>query len=535
MTATAALPGTLGPDLRDDGETAMLPGLPAEEVARRLARAGRREEVGQRVLAFYLVEMDERRLYQATGHGSTAHYAEARLDLDRRRTSELLRVGRVLLELTEVDRAFCAGRLGWGKVLVLARVAVAQHEEAWLERALALDLRALAALARRSRPGGPPRQPGDTKGLPQIRFGVSARVGVLLQAKLEQAQAKLAEEVGRPVGVADLLEALVSDFLASEADGTVPGRRRVDASLYRVVLQPEEGGAHLLVETEDGPLPVEAPEAVRCDADTLRSEGEAHLALDVKTPPALRRRVLTRDGGRCRACASRHGLMVHHLEHRAAGGRTSPENLLSLCTRCHGLVHEGLLVVEGATAGEARFVSAARAPLAQAPEARAAIAPPEGRPALAVVSLAQVPAVVDTRWWRRHAHLFRDPPHGAGLRFEAGTPRPEPEVEPEPEPVPTRRRPSRAWWARPSAWSASRPWRGARWRAAGRSRTRCWPGPPAPARRCWPAAWPAAWGAAPWRSRGRWRATAPPGCACWPRCRRTACCSSTRPTRCPGR
>ncbi len=410
-------------------ETEMKAGLPAEEVRCRLARASRREETGQRVLAFYLVEMDGRRLYQASGHGGTEQYAELRLGIDRRRTAELLRVGRKLLELAEVDRAFCAGRIGWAKVLVLARVASPPHEAAWLERALALDCRSLAALARRSKEGGPPRKPGDSKGLPEIRFPVAASLGVLAHAKLERAQARLADELGRPVVVADLLEALADDFLASEADGSTPGRRRVDASLYRVIVEEERAaggnvggpGGSLLVETPDGPLPIETPEAVRCDAEALHVAGEAHVELDVKTPPALRRKVLSRDGGRCRSCLSRHGLMVHHLEFRSEGGRTSPENLITLCTRCHGLVHEGLLRMEGSSAGEARFVDGVGRALEgvepgevlEAPERQAVEEAP-------VVTLAQVPEVVDAGWWRRHAHLFRDRGDSAGLRFEAG-------------------------------------------------------------------------------------------------------------------
>ena len=90
----------------------MRPGLSAEEVQRRLAGAARREDTGLRVTAFYLVEMDARRLYQVTGHASTVHYAEKRLGFDRRRTAELLRVGRKLLDLRLVDGAFCDGRLG---------------------------------------------------------------------------------------------------------------------------------------------------------------------------------------------------------------------------------------------------------------------------------------------------------------------------------------------------------------------------------------------------------------------------------------
>ncbi len=94
--------------------TEMRPGLTADEVCRRLARAARHEETGRRVLAFYLVEMDERRLYQATGHGSTAHYAEARLGLIDGASRSSVRVGAEVLELREArSRAFSA-RGAWG-------------------------------------------------------------------------------------------------------------------------------------------------------------------------------------------------------------------------------------------------------------------------------------------------------------------------------------------------------------------------------------------------------------------------------------
>ncbi len=407
-------------------ETAMLPGLPTEEVVRRLSQAVRREETWQRVLAFYLVEMEVRRLYQCLGHGSTVHYAEVRLGVDRRRTAELLRVGHKLLELAEVDRAFCAGKIGWAKVLVLARVASPQHEAAWLERALTLDCRALAGLARRSREGGPPRKAGDGKGLPEIRFPVTASLGVLAHAKLDRAQAKLAAELNRAVGIADVLEALVDDFLGSEADGSVPGRQRIQASLYRLVLTGGQAEGPLLAETEDGPLPVVEAEALRCDAERLRLEEGAHVELEVKTPPALRRQVLARDGTQCRSCRSRHGLMVHHMEFRSEGGRTSPENLITLCMRCHGLVHEGLLLLEGATAAEARFVDALHRPLEGVEQGQAFDPPVSAGPASRdvvpeVVTLERVPEVVDAAWWREHAHLFRDRGEAGGLRFEAGT------------------------------------------------------------------------------------------------------------------
>jgi Holliday junction DNA helicase RuvB len=428
----------------------MRAGLGGDEVRRRLARAARHEETGRRVLAFYLVEMDARRLYQSTGHGSTAHYAEARLGLDRRRVAELLRVGTRLLELREVDRAFCEGRLGWAKVLVVARMAAPEHESAWLERALALDARALSLLAARSREGGPPRAAGDEKGLPEVRFPVSASVSALVYAKLERAQRRLGAELGREVDVAGLLDTLLDEFLATEPDGSVPGRRRVDASAYRVeLLESRRRGDPLLVATEDGPVPIDgggagregaASESVRCDAGVRNHHVPAsgvpgrpdhdHRARDVKTPPRMRRRVLERDGRRCRSCRSRWSLMVHHVEFRSHGGRTLVENLVTLCSRCHGLVHAGLLVIEGASVGAARFVDAAGRSLSDADQVaevgRAVLTPPvrdEGRaPSEGLVTLASVPADVDAAWWRRHAPLVRDRGENGSLRFEAGPP-----------------------------------------------------------------------------------------------------------------
>jgi hypothetical protein len=351
----------------------MKEGLPSAEVRRLLGLAARRHDAGARQLAFYLVEMEARRLHQETGHDSTAFYAEARLGLDRRRTSELLRIGRLLLELGDVDRAFCDARLSWSKVLILASVITPKHEAEWLERALALDCRALAALARTSKPGGPPRKPGNRKGLPEIRFPLGIKVGAVERALVEQAQAKLAAELDRQVPLHELLLTLCSDFLTSEADGSVPGRRRVDSSLYRVILRNEGTAAEpsLVVDTDEGALPVESQEALLCDVEGLSCHGEGHghdhsdghVAIDVTTPPELRRMVLLRDGVRCRACRSRRELMAHHIEYRAAGGPTTPENLIALCSRCHGLVHTSLLVLQGETADAVRFADRSGAPL----------------------------------------------------------------------------------------------------------------------------------------------------------------------------
>ncbi len=66
-------------------------------------------------------------------------------------------------------------------------------------------------------------------------------------------------------------------------------------------------------------------------------------------PTALRKKVLLRDGCTCQApgCGKKVYLSVHHLIAFAICGIHNISSMVTLCTGCHALVHEGKLSVEG--------------------------------------------------------------------------------------------------------------------------------------------------------------------------------------------
>jgi 5-methylcytosine-specific restriction endonuclease McrA len=68
---------------------------------------------------------------------------------------------------------------------------------------------------------------------------------------------------------------------------------------------------------------------------------QPRLRLDLELYDRLREQVLRRDGWRCQSCGARSNLEVHHKESRSQGGDDSEENLITLCARCHSLVHRG--------------------------------------------------------------------------------------------------------------------------------------------------------------------------------------------------
>jgi HNH endonuclease len=51
--------------------------------------------------------------------------------------------------------------------------------------------------------------------------------------------------------------------------------------------------------------------------------------------------VRARDKHRCARCAETRGLSVHHIVRPVHGGGDEMQNLVTLCSRCHGLQHRG--------------------------------------------------------------------------------------------------------------------------------------------------------------------------------------------------
>ncbi len=60
----------------------------------------------------------------------------------------------------------------------------------------------------------------------------------------------------------------------------------------------------------------------------------------------LMKRVLERDGWRCRECGSLENLQIHHKTRRSQQGDDALDNLVTLCAHCHMGQH-GQLCFEG--------------------------------------------------------------------------------------------------------------------------------------------------------------------------------------------
>jgi Holliday junction DNA helicase RuvB len=466
----------------------LIRGLGPDPLAARLRAPVRTTGFGHRELSFYLADMDARGIHQYFGFAKAAQYAEEKLDLGRRTALELIAVGHALEELPKIDAAFFEERISWSRVRLLARVARPAVEDAWLEAALTMRWHELETAVATSEPGRAPRK--DGLGLPSVRFKFRASLSLTDYEVVEMARQKASDERGSEMDDASFLLLAAKTLLSTSVEGVPEGRKPVDDSLYRLSVTQCPTCRNCALQTSDGSVPLPAAEAERiaCDAGRERtddgvggrarpetaphdpsssadgapqpsSSSAANAALGedlaLPTPEWLRKKVLRRDGRRCRACRSRDSLNVHHIVWRSQGGATHAANLLTMCADCHALIHDGLLHLEGATSAEVKFVDRRGEPFGPRP---AAVAPsirsasdaaveapvdaasadatraeahravgsagddaiPHGAPTPLRVTFAALPASVDAAWFARHAQLFRWNERKGEMLFEPG-------------------------------------------------------------------------------------------------------------------
>ena len=360
-----------------------------------------------------VAEFDRREGWAQYGMASCAQWLSWQCSIGRVAATEKVRTARALESLPKISVAFGEGRLSYSKVRALTRVATVETEETLLHIALngtaALVERTVRGFRRVKRDLERDEAEAlhdqrhllcwrESDGSVTLQARLTPEVGELLFKALDAAQAQLEErseeavKTEPPIPVdgsvsaetpspsfgqrrADAFEQIVQQFLAG-------GGSRSTAPAHEVVVHiahdalcdvPESGGALF----DNGrPVAVETARRLGCDGALVGvlegAKGEP-LAVGRRTravPPAIRRALRVRDGG-CRfpGCDRSRYVQAHHIKHWADGGETSLDNLVTLCSFHHRLVHEGGYGVR-VDEGEIRFMRPDGGVIAPAGKAR---------------------------------------------------------------------------------------------------------------------------------------------------------------------
>lgn len=337
------------------------------EVADAIAQLGSALSAVHREVLALVALADERGDWREDGAGSMAGWLSARLGLGSDTAAEWVRVAHALESLPACGRAYAEGRLAWDQVRPLTEFATSARDAELAAEAAGCSAAHLEARARRA------RRVSRTEAERQerrrfLRMWQSEREGFRLAARLPAADgAVVAAALHRIAEEGDPSEPL-SERLATAMSELASGRLAGDPDADRacVVVHVDasalagEGRAQL---DGDQPVAAEVAQRLACDCRVeVVAEGPDGVLVGVgrarRTIPAwLWRLVKRRDGGRCRfpGCSHRRWLAGHHVVWWSRGGRTDLDNLITICGRCHKLLHELGWTVSGHADGELTF------------------------------------------------------------------------------------------------------------------------------------------------------------------------------------
>ena len=280
----------------------------ARSLDERLVAARKVQRGAEHRLALLLAELADTGGFRVLGYASIEQYPTAALELTSSVARDLVRIGRSVAELPRLNAALAAGEVDWTKAREVVRVATAETDGSWTERAKTVSARVIE------------------REVAAARIGDAARCGDP-DRELRPARSRLTFE----------MEAAEP----TETPTVTPTGER-----YRIVLQ--QCPSCQRFDAPDAEVSDTIASEAACDAELIDMQPGPHAGHATRAiPPVLRRKVLHRAGWKCEvpACRNRLWLDVHHTEPWSECRRHAFGKLLVVCGAHHRAIHYGFLSV----------------------------------------------------------------------------------------------------------------------------------------------------------------------------------------------
>jgi hypothetical protein len=287
--------------------------------------------------------------------------------------SEWVLVARSFRSLPKLAQAYEEGRLPYGHVKSLIKVATSDNEVELLERAIGMNAWQVQRMVKYLSPPAP-EEDKEKISKRSLNFQADREEGFTRfwgrlpeadGATVETALRHIAEKANKK-GVTDGLEALMADALVELSSSYLGEEAEAARPLLVVHVENDTllGKNNWPAEIEGGPL-ISAIATRRLACDCLLQvavHGPDGLILGVgrqtrQVPRWLRRQLMHRDKG-CRfpGCDRKRWLHAHHIVPWELGGPTNLDNLVMLCTAHHRFVHELEWELKGKPDEEMKFL-----------------------------------------------------------------------------------------------------------------------------------------------------------------------------------
>jgi len=347
--------------------------IPIDDLDRAIVNLSARINAETYELLVLIRQFDERAGWLQWGLGNCAEWLHFRCDLSMNAAREKVRVAHALKTLPDVATAFATGELSYSKVRAMTRVVGSHNEKGLLSFALETTTARLEERCRELRCGtadslGSAQRAFANRSLRVIRnaergvmtisIDLPIETGELVEKALDKARddstpsAEFVDDLGP--ARRESWSARQADALVSMASSYLSGKDNQSSNTsddYLVTIHVDQSA--LANGNGRSSLPIESVKRLCCDGHAVvlgEDENGEPLNIGRKTrtvPKAIKRALQARDK-RCAfpGCHHKRFVDAHHIQHWSAGGETSLDNLMLLCSQHHKLVHEGGFTIQ---------------------------------------------------------------------------------------------------------------------------------------------------------------------------------------------
>jgi len=340
--------------------------VPIDDLDRAIVTLAARINAETYELLVLIRQFDERAGWLQWGLGNCAEWLHYRCDFSMNAAREKVRVAHALKTLPEVAAAFATGTLSYSKVRAMTRVVGTHNEDELLSFALETTTARVEERCQELRCGTADSLDGAQRafahrslrvnrnaerGVMTITIELPLETGELVEKALDKARddSTLSAEfvdASWSARQADAMVAMARSYLSGNA-----GQTRNTSDDYLVTIHVDQSA--LANGNGRSSLPIESVKRLCCDGHAIiigGAENGEPLNIGRKTrtvPTAIKRALVARDKS-CAFPGCHHTRFVdaHHIQHWSAGGETSLDNLMLLCSQHHKLVHEDGFAIE---------------------------------------------------------------------------------------------------------------------------------------------------------------------------------------------
>jgi len=267
-------------------------------------------------------EVDHYKVYRYLGLNSLYQYCLA-LGLSESQACAYIAVSRKSIECPSLQRAIENKELTISKAKTITAVMNEQNQTQWVEAASKLPRRELERQVAKVNPKVV--QPESVKYLNDHILQMNIPMNESTYKLVERAQDLLSQKKQRPLSLEETIGLMASSYIEKNDP----------------VIKAEKAHEKQVKKNKAAKASVKAKSKIKGSHSLGNVKGAGH-----KVPAGIRGKVFFRDKGLCQfkdtsgnACNEKRFIELHHIKPRSLGGSNTLENLISLCSAHHKLIH----------------------------------------------------------------------------------------------------------------------------------------------------------------------------------------------------